>query len=82
MIPEPEPCLLGEPRRRAAPSAGNQGRAGPRADIDLAVIADLLNSALTSIARWYRPAGRLKAAQVAGKVMKLLRGLLISAPPG
>jgi hypothetical protein len=29
-----------------------------RSDIDLAVIANLLNSALTSIARWYRPAYR------------------------
>jgi TetR/AcrR family transcriptional regulator, cholesterol catabolism regulator len=53
-----------------------------RSDIDLAVIANLLNSALTSIARWYRPADRLKPAQVAGQVMNLLRGLLISAPPG
>jgi TetR/AcrR family transcriptional regulator, cholesterol catabolism regulator len=53
-----------------------------RSDIDLAVIANLLNSALTSIARWYRPADRLRPAQVAGQVMNLLRGLLISAPPG
>ncbi|MFY9930803.1 MAG: hypothetical protein WAK82_22655, partial [Streptosporangiaceae bacterium] len=48
-----------------------------RADIDLAVTANLLNSALTSIARWYRPADRLKPAQVAEQVMNLLHGLLI-----
>jgi hypothetical protein len=47
---------------------------------DLTVIANLLNSALTSIARWYRPAGRLKPAQIAGQLMNLLQGLLISAP--
>jgi AcrR family transcriptional regulator len=51
-----------------------------RADIDLAVTVNLLNSALTSIARWYRPADRLKPAQVADQVMNLLHGLLLSAP--
>jgi len=53
-----------------------------RADIDLAVTANLLNSALTSIARWYRPADRRTPAQVAEQVMNLLHGLLISAPAG
>jgi len=53
-----------------------------RADIDLAVTANLLNSALTSIARWYRPADRLTPAHVADQVMNLLHGLLISAPAG
>jgi Tetracyclin repressor-like, C-terminal domain len=50
-----------------------------RPDIDLAVIANLLNGALTSIARWYRPADRLEPAQVAEQAMNLLRGLLTSA---
>jgi TetR/AcrR family transcriptional regulator, cholesterol catabolism regulator len=48
-----------------------------RADIDVPVITNLLNSALISIARWYRPADRLKPTQVADQVMTLLHGLLI-----
>ncbi|MBV9773000.1 MAG: TetR family transcriptional regulator [Gemmatimonadetes bacterium] len=48
-----------------------------RTDIDVPVITNLLNSALISIARWYRPADRLKPTQVADQVMTLLHGLLI-----
>jgi hypothetical protein len=43
-------------------------------------MANFLNSTLTSIARWYRPADRLKPGQVAEQVKSLLQGLLISAP--
>ena len=52
-----------------------------RADIDLAVIANLLNSALTSIARWYRPTDRLKPDQIHDQVMKVLHGLLLLQQP-
>ena len=48
-----------------------------RAEIDVAVTVNLLNSALTSIARWYRPADRLKPSQVVDQVLNLLYGLLI-----
>jgi TetR/AcrR family transcriptional regulator, cholesterol catabolism regulator len=48
-----------------------------RAGIDVAVTVNLLNSALTSIARWYRPADRLKPGQVVDQVLNLLYGLLI-----
>jgi hypothetical protein len=43
----------------------------------VAVTVNLLNSALTSIARWYRPADRLKPGQVVDQVLNLLSGLLI-----
>ena len=48
-----------------------------RAGIDVAVTVNLLNSALTSIVRWYRPADRLKPGQVVDQVLNLLSGLLI-----
>ncbi len=48
------------------------------ADIPIAV--NLLNSALTSIARWYHPTDRLSPDQIHDQVMKLLRGLLLPQP--
>ena len=48
-----------------------------RAEINVVVTVNLLNSALTWIARWYRPADRLKPGQVVDQVLNLLYGLLI-----
>lgn len=48
-----------------------------RDDIDVPIAVNLLNSALTSIARWYRPADRLKPRQIHDQVMKLLQGVLV-----
>jgi AcrR family transcriptional regulator len=47
-----------------------------RPDIDVATMVNLLNSTLTSIARWYHPDGRLSVEQITDEVGKLLRGVL------
>jgi AcrR family transcriptional regulator len=53
-----------------------------RPDIDVPTMVNLLNSTLTSIARWYRPDGRLSVEQITDEVTKLLRGVLTpSAAP-
>jgi hypothetical protein len=41
-----------------------------RPDIDIPIAVNLLNSALTSIARWYHPTDRLKPDQIHDQVMK------------
>jgi TetR/AcrR family transcriptional regulator, cholesterol catabolism regulator len=46
------------------------------ASVDVAIAANLLNSMLTSIARWYRPGSRLSAEQVQEQVLLFLGGLL------
>ena len=51
-----------------------------RPDIDIPIAVNLLNSALTSIARWYRPTDRLKPDQIHDQVMKVLHGLLLQQP--
>jgi AcrR family transcriptional regulator len=51
-----------------------------RPDIDIPIAVNLLNSALTSIARWYHPTDRLRPDQIHGQVMKLLHGLLLPQP--
>jgi AcrR family transcriptional regulator len=51
-----------------------------RPDIDIPIAVNLLNSALTSIARWYHPTDRLSPDQIHDQVMKLLRGLLLPQP--
>lgn len=51
-----------------------------RPDIDIPIAVNLLNSALTSIARWYHPTDRLRPDQIHDQVMKLLDGLLLSQP--
>jgi TetR/AcrR family transcriptional regulator, cholesterol catabolism regulator len=53
-----------------------------RHDIDVPIAVNLLNSALTSIARWYRPTDRLKPEQIHDQVMKLLHGVLLPQPVG
>jgi TetR/AcrR family transcriptional regulator, cholesterol catabolism regulator len=50
-----------------------------RPDIDPAVTAKLLNSMLTSIARWYRPSEGHTADSLRREVEKLLEGLLITS---
>jgi len=50
-----------------------------RADIDLPIAVNLLNTMLTSIARWYRPGDRAKPAQIVDEVRKYLGGLLVDA---
>jgi AcrR family transcriptional regulator len=50
-----------------------------RADIDVPTMVNLLNSTLTSIARWYRPDGRLTPDQIVGEVTKLLEGVMTPA---
>ncbi|TCK26355.1 TetR/AcrR family transcriptional regulator [Pseudonocardia endophytica] len=50
-----------------------------RADIDVAVAVHLLNTTFTSVARWYRPSGRLNPDAVRDEVMKLLGGLLLDS---
>jgi TetR/AcrR family transcriptional regulator, cholesterol catabolism regulator len=52
-----------------------------RPDIDIPIAINLLNSALTSIARWYRPTDRLKPDQIHDQVMKVLHGLLLPQQP-
>jgi AcrR family transcriptional regulator len=44
--------------------------------IDAAIAANLMNSTLISIARWYRPGARLSAAQVQEQVLLFLGGLV------
>lgn len=51
-----------------------------RPDIDIPIAVNLLNSALTSIARWYHPTDRLKPDQIHDQVMKVLHGLLLQQP--
>ena len=51
-----------------------------RPDIDIPIAVNLLNSALTSIARWYHPTDRLKPDQIHDQVMKILHGLLLQQP--
>ena len=51
-----------------------------RPDIDIPIAVNLLNSALTSIARWYHPTNRLRPDQIHDQVMKLLHGLLLPQP--
>ncbi|MCE0762444.1 TetR/AcrR family transcriptional regulator [Pseudonocardia kujensis] len=53
-----------------------------RPDIDVKVAANLLNSMLTSIARWYRPLNRLDPGDIRAEVMKLLEGFLVSLDAG
>ncbi|HEY1971135.1 MAG TPA: TetR/AcrR family transcriptional regulator [Pseudonocardia sp.] len=48
-----------------------------RADIDIPTAANLLNSTLNSIARWYRPGDRLDVAQIHDEVMKFLSGMIL-----
>lgn len=47
-----------------------------RGDIDVPVVVNLLNSTLTSIARWYRPGDRVKPEQIVAEVGKYLGGLI------
>jgi len=49
-----------------------------RADIDFPTAANLLNSTLNSIARWYRVGDRLDPDQIHGEVMKFLSGMILS----
>jgi AcrR family transcriptional regulator len=49
-----------------------------RPDIDLPIAANLLNSTLTSIARWYRPGDRYQADQITAEVRKYLGGLFLT----
>jgi TetR/AcrR family transcriptional regulator, cholesterol catabolism regulator len=51
-----------------------------RPDIDIPIAVNLLNSALTSIARWYHPTDRLKPDQIHDQVIKVLHGLLLQQP--
>jgi AcrR family transcriptional regulator len=48
--------------------------------LDIAIAANLLNSMLTAVARWYRPDRRLTAEQVEEQVLVFLGGLTISQP--
>jgi len=50
-----------------------------RADIDVPTMVNLMNSTLTSIARWYRPDGRLTPDQIVDEVTKFLQGVLTPA---
>ncbi|MTD57027.1 TetR/AcrR family transcriptional regulator [Amycolatopsis pithecellobii] len=52
-----------------------------RADIDLPIAANLLNTTLTSIARWYRPGDRVKPDQIVMEVRKYLGGLILTGAP-
>jgi hypothetical protein len=51
-----------------------------RPDVDIPIAVNLLNSALTLIARWYHPTDRLKPDQIHDQVMKVLHGLLLQQP--
>ncbi|MGF6888594.1 AcrR family transcriptional regulator [Nocardia sp. GAS34] len=48
-----------------------------RSDIDIPIAVNLLNSTLTSIARWFRPGDRYTAEQLTTEVRKYLSGLLV-----
>lgn len=50
-----------------------------RADIDVPVMINLINSMLTSVGRWYRSSGPLGPDQIIEQVLKLLAGLLAPA---
>jgi TetR/AcrR family transcriptional regulator, cholesterol catabolism regulator len=47
-----------------------------RSDVDLVATANLLNSMLTSIARWYQPGGRLGPDDVLEQVRRFVAGLV------
>jgi AcrR family transcriptional regulator len=49
-----------------------------RDDIDIDVAVNLLNSTLTSIARWYRPNGPLTPDRIRDEVVKFLSGTLLA----
>ena len=52
-----------------------------RPDIDIPIAVNLLNSTLTSIARWYRPGDRAEPDEMVAEVGKYLSGLILSASP-
>jgi hypothetical protein len=49
-----------------------------RDDIDIDIAVNLLNSTLTSIARWYRPNGPFTPARIHDEVVKFLSGTLLT----
>lgn len=50
-----------------------------RPDLDLPVAVNMLNSTLSSIARWYREDGRLSIEDIHREAMKFLSGVLLPA---
>lgn len=48
-----------------------------RDDLEIDTVVHLLNGMLTSVSRWYRPAGRIDPDQLVGQVMGLLGGYLL-----
>jgi hypothetical protein len=67
----------------AATELLQQGRrdGAVRSDIDIPIAVNLLNSTLTSIARWYRPGDRAQPDEIVAEVGKYLSGLILAASP-